>query len=198
MDKRGGKIPAGRGQALPAMGAALACLWLSGSLSGCGPLVRPYYNRNLGGYMQPDPSVTPTASIPASLNAAKYDSGANGGLRRAADSWLGVPYRFGGQSRSGIDCSGFVRQIFADVYGMQLPHNSSAMYKLGKPVSRSDLKPGDLVFFKRMGYIDHSGIYMGGNWFIHSASSVGVAYSALNAPYFGDHYAGARRLVDAP
>jgi cell wall-associated NlpC family hydrolase len=167
-------------------------------LAGCGPLVRPYYNRDMGGYLQPDPATTPTARIPASLKNAGYQDDEDRGLRRAADSWLGVPYRFGGQGRSGIDCSGFVRRIFAEVYGMELPHNSSAMYKLGTPVSRPDLKPGDLVFFKRLGYIDHSGIYMGNNWFIHSASSVGVAYSALNAPYFGDHYAGARRLVDAP
>lgn len=152
----------------------------------------------MGGYLQPDPATTPTATIPEPLKNAGYQDDEDRGLRRTADSWLGVPYRFGGQSRSGIDCSGFVRQIFADVYGMQLPHNSSAMYKLGKPVSRSELKPGDLVFFRQMGYIDHSGIYMGGNWFIHSATSVGVSYSALNAPYFGDHYAGARRLLEVP
>ena len=162
-------------------------------LSGCGPLVRPYYNRDLGGYLQPDPATTPTAKVPVSLQGVKTDEG---GLRKAAESWLGVSYSFGGQSRSGIDCSGFVRRIFADVYGMRLPHNSSAMYKLGKDVSRSDLQPGDVVFFQNFGFIDHSGIYMGKNWFIHSASSVGVAYSALNAPYFGEHYAGARRLVE--
>jgi cell wall-associated NlpC family hydrolase len=172
-------------------------LCLALCLSACGPLVRPYYNRNLGRYLEPDPSLTPTAKVPAAL---KNMTGANPGddvLRRTAESWLGVPYDFGGQSRSGIDCSGFIRQIFADVYGLQLPHNSSAISRMGTAVSRSDLRPGDVVFFKNFGYIDHGGIYMGKNWFIHSASSVGVAYSALNAPYFGDHYAGARRLVDA-
>jgi cell wall-associated NlpC family hydrolase len=164
-------------------------------LSACGPLVRPYYNRDVGGYLQPDPSMTPTAKVPASLKGLKTDDDR---LRKTAESWLGVPYDFGGQSRSGIDCSGFIRQVFAEVYGVRLPHNSSAIYRMGTEVSRSDLRPGDVVFFKNLGYIDHSGIYMGKNWFIHSASSVGVAYSALNAPYFGDHYAGARRLIDAP
>ncbi|GEM_PF-875257 len=173
----------------------IAALVFSGALlSGCGPLVRPYYNRDIGGWLEPDPSTTPTAKVPVSLKGVKTDET---GVRRAAESWLGVPYSFGGQSRSGIDCSGFVRQIFADVYGVQLPHNSSAIYKMGAEVSRSDLQPGDVVFFQNLGYIDHSGIYMGRNWFIHSASSVGVAYSALTAPYFGDHYAGARRLVAA-
>jgi cell wall-associated NlpC family hydrolase len=179
--------------------ALTASLWVSlcasVCLTACGPLIRPYYNRNLGGYLEPDPATTPTAKVPAALKGIKTD---NDALRRTAESWLGVPYDFGGQSRSGIDCSGFIRQIFGDVYGLQLPHSSSAIYRMGTAVPRSDLKPGDVVFFKNLGYINHSGIYMGKNWFIHSASSVGVAYSALNAPYFGDHYAGARRLIEAP
>lgn len=164
-------------------------------LSACGPLVRPYYNRDMGGYMRPDPSITPTPIVPTALKG--YSTG-DDRLRKVAESYLGVPYDFGGQSRSGMDCSGFIRQVFQEVHGIKLPHNSSAIYKLGTPVSRGDLKPGDLVFFRRMGFIDHSGIYMGKNYFIHSATSVGVAYSALNAPYFGAHYAGARRLTDAP
>ncbi|HKP94340.1 MAG TPA: NlpC/P60 family protein [Fibrobacteria bacterium] len=162
-------------------------------LSACGPLVRPYYNRDIGGYLRPDPSLTPTARVPSELKASGADP-----LRKAAESYLGVPYRFGGQSRSGMDCSGFIRQVFADVHGLRLPRSSSGIYGMGRPVSRSELKPGDVVFFRRLGFIDHSGIYMGRNYFIHSASSVGVAYSALNAPYFGAHYAGARRLVEAP
>lgn len=159
-------------------------------LAGCGPLVRPHYNRNAGAYIMPDPSLTPTAVVPPALKAASPDA-----LRRAAESYLGVPYRFGGQSRAGMDCSGFIRQVFQEVHGMRLPRSSSAIYGFGEPVSKSDLRPGDLVFFKNLGFIDHSGIYMGKGYFIHSATSVGVSYSALNAPYFGDHYAGARRIV---
>jgi cell wall-associated NlpC family hydrolase len=160
-------------------------------LSACGPLVRPYYNRNAGGYVMPDPSLTPTPVVPAAL---KRVSTGDDPLRRAAEAYLGVPYSFGGQSRSGMDCSGFIRQVFGEVYGMDLPHNSSALYRLGAEVERSSLARGDLVFFENLGFIDHAGIYMGKGYFIHSATSVGVAYSALDAPYFGDHYAGARRL----
>jgi cell wall-associated NlpC family hydrolase len=94
-----------------------------------------------------------------------------------------------------MDCSGFIRQVFADVYGADLPHSSAALFKRGQPVERADLEVGDLVFFANLGFIDHAGIYMGKGYFIHSATSVGVAYSALEAPYFGDHYAGARRLA---
>jgi cell wall-associated NlpC family hydrolase len=136
--------------------------------------------------------MTPTAMVPADLKPA-----GSGKLRKVAESYLGVPYAFGGQSRSGMDCSGFIRQVFAEAHGLKLPHNSGSIFGMGRPVSKSELKPGDVVFFKSWGFIDHSGIYMGRNYFIHSASSVGVAYSALNAPYFGDHYAGARRLIEA-
>ena len=165
------------------------------ALSACGPLVRPYYNRDMGGYLQPDPSITPTPLVPEALTGAGSDEDR---IRKIAEAYLGVPYRFGGQTRSGMDCSGFIRQIFQEAHGMSLPHNSARIYRLGRPVSRADLKVGDVVFFKRLGYIDHGGIYMGKNYFIHSSSSVGVAYSALNAPYFGSHYAGARRLTDSP
>jgi cell wall-associated NlpC family hydrolase len=160
-------------------------------LSACGPLVRPYYNRNAGGYIMPDPSMTPTPVVPSAL---KHTSSGDDALRKAAEAYLGVPYSFGGQSRSGMDCSGFIRQVFGEVYGLDLPHSSSALFHRGAPVERTGLAPGDLVFFENLGFIDHAGIYMGKGYFIHSATSVGVAYSALDAPYFGEHYAGARRL----
>ena len=124
----------------------------------------------------------------SALNALLYD---------IAAKRYGVPYRFGGQSRAGMDCPGFIRQVFADVYGWELPHNSAALSKRGDPVERGKLEEGDLVFFANLGFVDHAGIYMGKGYFIHSATSVGVAYSALDAPYFGDHYAGARRLRPA-
>lgn len=164
------------------------------ALAGCGPLVRPYYNRSAGGYIMPDPSQTPTPLVPATLKGA---SGERGALRKTAESYLGVPYRFGGQSRSGMDCSGFIRQVFAEAYGLDLPHNSASIYRRGEPVGRDGLREGDLVFFKSFGFVDHAGIYMGKGYFIHSATSVGVAYSALAAPYFGEHYAGARRIGSA-
>lgn len=171
-----------------------ALFGLASLLAACGPLVRPYYNRNAGAYVMPDPSQTPTPLVPSVL---KVGASGNGGLRKAAEAYLGVPYRFGGQTRSGMDCSGFIRQVFADVYGLDLPHNSAALSKRGEAVKRSELEEGDLVFFANLGFVDHAGIYMGKGYFIHSATSVGVAYSALDAPYFGDHYAGARRLRPA-
>ena len=79
---------------------------------------------------------------------------------------------------------------------MDLPRSSRDQFLVGRKVEKDELRPGDLVFFRKGGVIDHSGIYMGHNYFIHSASSVGVAYSTLDAPYFGSRYAGARRLIE--
>lgn len=157
-------------------------------------MVRPYYNRDVGGYLMPDPSLTPTALVPVELKGAEDIDR----LRKIADGYLGVSYSFGGQSRSGMDCSGFIRQVFSEAHGLRLPHSSRAMFGMGRPVPRGELKPGDVVFFKVMGFVDHAGIYMGRNYFIHASTSVGVAYSTLTAPYFGNHYAGARRMLDAP
>jgi cell wall-associated NlpC family hydrolase len=168
----------------------LGLILILGLLSGCAPKVRPYFVRSAGGYITPNASFTPTAEAPSLPNLTPDMAR----LRKVADSYLGVPYDFGGQSRSGIDCSGFVRQVFSEVYGISLPHNSSAISHQGVSVAKEDLKPGDIVFFKSYGYVDHSGIYMGSKYFIHSSSSVGVAYSTLDAPYFKQHYAGARRM----
>lgn len=163
-------------------------------LPSCSPGPRPYYSRALGGYLTPTAAMTPVAAVPKDLPAATDTRVSR--LRRAAEAYLGTPHRLGGQSRRGMDCSGFIRQVFAETYGMDLPRSSRDQFLAGRKVERDELRPGDLVFFRRGGVIDHAGIYMGHNYFIHSASSVGVAYSTLDAPYFGPRYAGARRLIE--
>jgi peptidoglycan DL-endopeptidase CwlO len=77
---------------------------------------------------------------------------------------LGVPYRYGGASPSGFDCSGLVMWIFGRL-GISLPHNAAALYAVGRPVSTNQLRPGDLVFFHGLGHI---GIYIGGGRMIHA------------------------------
>lgn len=163
-------------------------------LCACTQGPRPYYIRSSGGYVLPTAAMTPVAAVPGDLPEATDTRVSR--LRRAAEAYIGTPYSRGGQSRSGMDCSGFIRQVFAETYGMSLPRSSRDMWKEGRAIARKDLRPGDVVFFRALGVIDHSGIYMGGNYFIHSATSVGVSYSTLDAPYFGSHYAGARRLLD--
>ena len=105
--------------------------------------------------------------------------------------YKGAPYRWGGEEPSGFDCSGFVRYVYAQV-GVSLPHNAAKQYQLGTPVTRSDLQPGDLVFFDRL---RHNGIYIGEGRFIHSRQTGKcVAVASLDDDWYRTHWAGARRL----
>ena len=114
-----------------------------------------------------------------------------------AQQYLGVPYVYGGSSPSGFDCSGFTMYIFAQV-GVKLPHGATSQLSYGASVSRSELQPGDLVFFQDYGAVaSHVGIYIGGDQFIHASSSSGnsrcVTVSSLAENYYANHYYTARR-----
>ena len=114
-----------------------------------------------------------------------------------AYTYLGTPYRYGGTSYSGIDCSGFTMYVFAQV-GIKLPHGATSQLSYGTEVSRSDLQPGDLVFFQDYGYTaSHVGIYIGGDQFIHASSSYYnghcVVITSLSETYYNNHYLTARR-----
>ncbi|MGC8862022.1 MAG: NlpC/P60 family protein [Armatimonadota bacterium] len=114
---------------------------------------------------------------------------------QTALAYRGARYRRGGTSRGGFDCSGFTRYIFAK-YGIMLPHSSSAQSRIGTPVSRSELRPGDLVFFQtyRRG-VSHVGIYIGNNRFIHASTHRrGVTVDTLDSAYYAPRYRGARRV----
>lgn len=107
----------------------------------------------------------------------------------------GSRYRYGGTSRGGFDCSGFTRYVYARM-GISLPHSSAAQFRCGKPVSRKELKPGDLVFFGRGGrYVGHVGIYVGNNRFVHASNPRrGVTVDSLSSAYYARTYRGARRV----
>lgn len=109
-----------------------------------------------------------------------------------AKRYLGIPYRWGGSSpATGFDCSGFVMYVYAKV-GVSLPHNAAAQYRYGRPVSRANLAPGDLVFFNGLG---HNGIYVGGGRFIHSPHTGDVVkISSIHESWYASRWVGARRL----
>ncbi|MDG5814373.1 NlpC/P60 family protein [Chitinispirillales bacterium ANBcel5] len=117
-------------------------------------------------------------------------------LKQAVESYLGVPYQFGGTSRSGIDCSGLVLRVFDEVYNIQLPHSSRKMRERGISILPANARAGDLVFFRgNSNRINHVGIYMGERRFVHASSSRGVIYSNLDQDYYRRRYAGMRRIT---
>lgn len=113
-----------------------------------------------------------------------------------AKSWIGTPYRYRGNTRRGVDCSGLVSNVFESI-GKKLPRTAQQMYSIGTFVSTQQLRPGDVVFFKNTAGkgITHVGIYTGSFRFIHSSTSRGVIESRLTEDYYQRHYAGARRLL---
>jgi LysM repeat protein len=117
------------------------------------------------------------------------------GIMKRAFSQVGNPYRYGGSTpETGFDCSGFVGWVYKQ-FGVDLPRSSRDMMAVGTPVSRSELRPGDLVFFN-YGY-SHVGIYTGDDRYIHSPSTgKRIQESDLNARGRGDHFVGARRIID--
>ena len=116
-------------------------------------------------------------------------------LKRIVDSYVGVPYKYGGTTRKGMDCSGFTWRVFTKLGFTGFPRTSSAkLHKLGKAVSLKKAKPGDLVFFKRWGKIFHVGIYMGNNMFAHASSKLGISYTSLDEKYFQKRFKDIRRI----
>ncbi|MHA7846529.1 NlpC/P60 family protein [Serratia sp. D1N4] len=113
------------------------------------------------------------------------------------DEWEGVSYKFGGNSRKGIDCSAYMQRIFADEFSLSLPRSSHEQSKLGSHVAKDDLATGDLVFFKTSARERHVGVYIGDGKFLHASTKVGVTVSELDNQYWKTKYVQARRLNHA-
>lgn len=133
-------------------------------------------------------------------NAIKHSNTIDNILSEA-ESYLGTPYRFGGTSRSGIDCSAFVLSVFGAATGMNLPRVAAQQSQEGDSVEKTELQKGDLVFFSHRGSrISHVGIVEevtadGQIKFIHAATSKGVMVSSLDDSYWGPKFRFAKRII---
>lgn len=154
----------------------------------------------------PAPTVQPPIAATGSHGDSRYASAPAHGLMPARvplmnaldahyEEWAGVPYRYGGNSKSGIDCSAFVRRTIAAVRDLRLPRTTWGQAQRGYAIERSELRVGDLVFFRTGPSKRHVGIYIGNGRFMHASSSRGVTISSLNNIYWRNHYWQARRLT---
>ncbi|HVN97969.1 MAG TPA: NlpC/P60 family protein [Syntrophorhabdaceae bacterium] len=123
-------------------------------------------------------------------------------LVKVAKSFMGAPYKYGGNTVKGLDCSAFVKKIY-EIFDIQLPRSARDQFKIGSKVARDALAVGDLVFFKTKRYAKyptHVGIYIGEDNFIHSSSGhgrIGVKIDSLSTEYYAKAYIGATRIKDS-
>jgi murein DD-endopeptidase / murein LD-carboxypeptidase len=129
----------------------------------------------------------------AHLMNADVDQVQNMPLYQSIDEWYGTPYKYGGSSKSGIDCSAFVQTVFASAFAISLPRTAREQYATTRHISRTELQEGDLLFFNTQGGISHVGIYLQNNKFVH-ASVTGVTISDMFEPYYVRHFVAAGRV----
>lgn len=138
----------------------------------------------------------------SSSHDIKFNSGTNipdqaKGLISEANKWLGTPYRYGGTSRKGVDCSGFVLQVYSKALDIKLPRNSAKQFEYCSHVKPSELMAGDLVFFatsRKSSGVSHVGLYVGDGKMIHASSSKGVIVTDLSDNYYTRTFVGAGRV----
>ena len=163
---------------------ALCCLTLLLLLSSC------HSSRSM--YKDVDMRELARAGLALGFDIEEHD---NWRLMVESAKWLGVPYKYGGNTKSGVDCSGLTTAIYKTVYNKNLHRRSADQYiEDCRNVSRTGLSSGDLVFFVTSGdsksakNINHVGIYLKGSKFIHASSSRGVVVDDLNSTYYVQHW----------
>ena len=144
------------------------------------------------------PSVSVPHPAPSHSHIAKghaVDTEIENRLRQEYRRWQGTRHRLGGSGRRGIDCSGFVKAVYRDVFNIELPRSTRLQVRQGRAVSYQNLRAGDLVFFKPPSYPRHVGIYLGGSEFVHASKNKGVTVSQIDPYYWGKYYWTARRIL---
>ncbi|MEE4356635.1 MAG: NlpC/P60 family protein [Desulfococcaceae bacterium] len=160
----------------------LLLIFLIFCIQGCGSALR-YPN----GY--PDSAYPPGEAFQALNETEEY-------IWNEVRKWQGVPYKWGGESRAGVDCSGFTKVIYQKLFDIRLPRTSEAQSGIGHPIpGKHFLQAGDLLFFQLPGKFHHVGIYLGKQKFIHASRSKGVKVSSLAQPFWQRSYRTSRRVL---
>ncbi len=127
-------------------------------------------------------------------NYMSMKSDLNDGMYNYYSQWQGVRYQMGGDSKSGIDCSGFVQKMYKASFDLDIPRNTATLSGMGYEISKNELEIGDLVFFKT-GKTNHVGIYLDNGKFMHASTKIGVTISDLNSDYYLNSYWKAQRVI---
>ena len=142
------------------------------------------------------PAETTTAGSTPSAVPATAESFEKQKMMDNILAWMGTPYEYGGETKSGIDCSAFTREMFRESAGISLPRSTTAQVKTGTPVTLENLKFGDLIFFNTTGENpSHVGIYIGDDMFAHASVSFGVTLSSMYSSYYKKRFTEARRVI---
>ncbi len=170
----------------------IACVFLTlqGCLSPHARYTRPSYQKN----KKDKPSVQ-GEKPEKETGLVSSDEIFESKLKRIVDSYMGVRYKYGGTTRKGMDCSGFVYRVYTELGRKPFPRTSSAkLSRIGTSVTRNGIRQGDLVFFRKGRRIDHVGIYMGDDRFAHASSKKGIMYTSLDSDYFRNRLICIRRV----
>jgi len=120
----------------------------------------------------------------------------NAVLYKFISDWWRTPYRYGGTSKRGIDCSSFTQKLYKTVYDVNIPRVARYQYTAGKSVSNLDVTTGDLVFFKSSGPSGwHVGFYLADGWFVHSGTTRGVFINNISEEYYSKMLKGFKRIL---
>lgn len=118
-----------------------------------------------------------------------YSDSDNPKLYETVNSWLGVPYKYGGTDRNGIDCSAFVGVVYRQVYGVNLHRTCNDMLQDVRLIAKSQLREGDILFFTNSkGKVSHVGVYLKDGLFAHASTSNGVSVSRVDDTYWSKHF----------
>lgn len=162
----------------------IALVYVGSIMIGCAPTLRE--NRYKKTDEKPLPVNLPLRTIPSDEVFFKI-----------ARRYIGIPYKYGGTNRRGVDCSGFVALFYKEVFGIVLPHTTKKMVRSGRWIPYHKLRAGDLVFFKTKfwGRIDHVGIYVSDKNFIHASTNRGVIFSNIEEEYYKKRFKEAKRII---